>query len=326
MSRINIITRYNQNGLGRDAQLVATVLSQAGFTVNIDEVGKSSFDHKLYRIQDNFQRFICDKITGVPPYHINIFIEDVMPPYLPYARVNCLIPNPEWFRDGWRSFLPKFDYILCKTRQGQAIFNQLGCRTEFISFTSFNRFNSSMVKGDNSFLHLAGANPQKGTQAILTLWQQHPEWPEIVVIQNRRGVEKVVAPNIKQITNFVPDDALIQLQNQAGVHLCPSEVEGFGHSLVEGMSSQALVLTTDAPPMNEIITAERGILVKASHQEKQSLGVRYFVGLQHLETQIETILGMESSQRRQLGKQAQEWYRQNDQFFREKLVEFIRQI
>jgi len=49
----------------------------------------------------------------------------------------------------------------------------------------------------------------------------------------------------------VSESELITLANQHLFHLCPSQYEGFGHSLHEAMSVGAVVITRTGPPMDE---------------------------------------------------------------------------
>ena len=70
--------------------------------------------------------------------------------------------------------------------------------------------------------------------------------------------------------NTVLDYSIIQfLQSVAEVHMCPSLIEGWGQYIDEGRRAKAVVLTLDAPPMNELVRnryndADTGILVKAT--------------------------------------------------------------
>lgn len=66
---------------------------------------------------------------------------------------------------------------------------------------------------------------------------------------------------------FEPVDhiTLAELQLSHGVHICPSEREGFGHYINEARAASALVITTNHPPMNELITAATGVLIPAQH-------------------------------------------------------------
>jgi glycosyltransferase involved in cell wall biosynthesis len=54
-------------------------------------------------------------------------------------------------------------------------------------------------------------------------------------------------------------------------------VEGFGHTLMEGMSCGAVILTTDAPPMDELVSAEEGFLVPYDGTSPMGAGIRYMV-------------------------------------------------
>ena len=253
-------------------------------------------------------------------------MQDIIPTWLPYAKINCLIPNQEWFRDYFVSLLPNVDYILCKTKYAQSIFDKLGCQTEFISFTSLDCWDQQQEKDYNNFFHLAGTGSlQKGTKTIIEVWSHHPEWPTLTLRQNKKSFH-ISAANINYIYDFLDDLTLQKYQNNFGIHLCPSEAEGFGHYIVEAMSTKALTVTTNAPPMNELITSERGVLVDYQQTKTQRLGTNYYVDSQDLEAKIESILAMNDQQRKQLGEQARNWYIENDKFFQQKIVNFLRDL
>jgi glycosyltransferase involved in cell wall biosynthesis len=54
---------------------------------------------------------------------------------------------------------------------------------------------------------------------------------------------------------------LRDMQGSAFMHVCPSVREGFGHYINEGRAVGALVVTTDHPPMNELVQPQTGLLV-----------------------------------------------------------------
>jgi hypothetical protein len=309
MKSINIIAGNNGLGLDRDIEVLATALQAAGFTVAVKGILKAT-GGRLRKL----------------PYDVNLLLEHISPVVLPFARINCLLPNPEWFRDECQPHLGAIDWVLCKTRHAQTIFQGLGCKTEFLSFSSLDRFDARQPKNYNAFFHLAGSSLQKGTQTVIDVWLCHPEWPPLVIIQNQRNrptVKYVPAQNIEYMDNYLDEARLCQYQNSSGIHLCPSETEGFGHSLVEAMSCKAVIITTDAPPMNEIVTAERGLLAEFRGTQPQRLGVNYYVDPASLEQRVTEVLGMSQTAKQHLGERAREWYRENDRFFKRRLAEVM---
>lgn len=181
-------------------------------------------------------------------------------------------------------------------------------------------------KDYNQFFHLAGSGSlQKGTKTLINVWSRHPEWPNLTIRQKQQSFH-IAAPNINYVTHFLDDKHLRQYQNRLGVHLCPSEAEGFGHYIVEAMSTYGVVITTDAPPMNELITPERGRLANYTHTQSQRLGTNYYVDAEDLEIKIEELLAMDNNQKKELGENARNWYLENDKFFRRRLVEFLRNL
>jgi glycosyltransferase involved in cell wall biosynthesis len=109
------------------------------------------------------------------------------------------------------------------------------------------------------------------------------------------------------------------LQNRNLFHLCPSETEGFGHHLVEGMSVGAIVLATDAPPMNEMVTPERGFLAAYSRTGTQQLARTYHVDPAALEAGVERMLALDAGARRVLSERARAWWEENDRAFAARL-------
>ncbi|MCD8487281.1 MAG: glycosyltransferase [Desertifilum sp.] len=316
--RINIIRWDNQLGLRRDTEIIANILKSAGFEVSIQPFWRPS---RRYSSLNWFSRATRAK----PLYDINLFLEDILPSWLPFARINCLIPNQEWFRPEATAYLGGMDWVLCKTKHAEQVFQKLGCQTKWIGFTGCDRFNSSIPRNEWGFFHLA-SSPQKGMNALIQVWQNHPEWSILTIVQNPKYAQSVIAPNIHYRAEYISDEQLQSYQNSQSIHLCPSESEGFGHSIIEAMSCQAVVLTTNAPPMNEILTPERGVLVDYNRTQKQQLGINYYVDIKHLEEQIQQILEMDSYRKKVLGKNAREWFLENDKDFRYRFVEIIQNI
>jgi len=133
-------------------------------------------------------------------------------------------------------------------------------------------------KKKKPFLHVPGSSWLKQTDVILSAWQKHPEWPELTVIGRGRlldrllkvgttGISRVRLPNnVKWVTKHLSTENLDAYMLAGDVHLCPSLTEGFGHYINEARSSGALVLTVDAPPMNELVSLDAGVLVPGIEQ------------------------------------------------------------
>ena len=164
----------------------------------------------------------------------------------------------------------------------------------------------------------------KGSQALVDLWLRKPHWPVLTMVQRATLALPARLPaNLRLLDGYLDDDELRVLQNRHRFHLCPSETEGFGHHLVEGMSIGAIVLTTDAPPMNELVTAERGILVAPNRSGTQRLATTWFVDPDALEAAVERMLALGESEHTAIGAGARRWWEANDRAFRERLAAAI---
>lgn len=314
MTTVNVIARDNGAGLSVDLRIVADALVDAGFDVTVTALGHRSrlVGKLLYgwsRLRRRWQR------TARYRHDINVMLERVQPHLLDDARRNVLIPNPEWFHRDWHRWLPRFDRVLVKTRHAGTIFDALGCSTRHVGFSSADQW-LPLVARRRQFLHLPGRSNNKGTQALLRLWAEHPQWPALTVVWRSRQADLAQAPgNVQWLRERLDDDTLRHLQNANAFHLCPSETEGYGHYLVEALGVGAVTVTLDAPPMNELVTPERGVLCAAQAFGTQALATVYRFDAETMRAAVERCIAMDVEERSVIGARARNWFQDNRRAF-----------
>lgn len=300
---INIITLKNGKGLEKDFNILDRELTKIGYKVNYVNM----FENQP------------------PPFaDINLFLETGNEYFFPFALKNYLIPNPEWYACS-PQVTAKFDLILCKTRESERIFSQMNPNTKFISFTcdpSVNFISSTMTKNYKLSLHFSGSSYQKGTASVESVWLRNLNFPTLYLLKFSPS-RLASGHNIMQINGYIPPFILMILQNTCGIHICPSETEGFGHILLESMSTEAVVVTTDAPPMNEYITDKR-CLVSYDGKGSQCLSTTYYADPLSLEKKMLDLFNMPEEELMKIGKQNRKFYLENDAFFKRQLAEIFK--
>lgn len=311
-SSVHLLGFDNGVGLSRDLHLLSTTLQQLGFRVEVTNTrrrgGVAGIVQRVRRIR-HAARLADQRRRGLPPaYDFVLMEEHIAPSFLDDARLRVLLPHPEWCLPRDLAELDRIDLVLAKTREAERIFAARGCQTAYIGFTSVDRLDATVAR-ERTFFHLAGSSRNKNTEPLLALWRRHPEWPRLTVVQHPREA-KPGAPvaNIEHRTEYLDDAALKRLQNRHRFHLCPSETEGFGHYIVEAMSVGAVVITLDAPPMNEMITPERGIRVPHAGAGCQHLAATYRFDAAAMEAVVERALAMDDAGCGALGSAARAWF------------------
>jgi glycosyltransferase involved in cell wall biosynthesis len=327
MIRVNLIARDNGFGLSRNLHLLRDALAAAGFDVTISGIRRGALRKTVHPLRLRGQTLARQLAgRGAQRWDVNLMLERVRPEYLATAHRNVLLPHPEWFDERDRRWLPRLDCAFVLTHHAMPIFQSLGLTTEYTGFTSEDRCDPSVPR-ERAFFHLAGRSANKGTDTLLATWRKHREWPRLTVLQSPRAAREVVqAPNIAHRIDYIPDDELKRIQNAHRFHLCPSETEGFGHYLVEAMSVGAVVLTLDAPPMNEMVTSERGALIVPLRTGTQSLATTYFYEEIALERAVERLLATSDAEVSHMGAAARAWFEDNDRAFRAKIADAVRAL
>jgi glycosyltransferase involved in cell wall biosynthesis len=298
-----ILGRVNGAGLDRDAALLAAALKAAGVETRCPP-------------WKNPRTALMPSLRADAAIHL----ERVAPWWWKHkAPLQILIPNQERFPLRLLGKLRRIDQVWCKTRHAAEIFAKHHPDVRYIGFTSEDRFLETITPDYGKFLHLAGRSTFKNTALVIELWQKHPEWPPLTLIQHPDNAPSTVPANVELISRHLPDTELRVLQNSHGIHLCPSISEGWGHYIAEAMSCRAVVVTTEAPPMNELVTADRGIPVHCHHSEPRHLGRNFFVDPAALEASIQLLTAMQKSEKEALGMAARSWFENNETVFMKRL-------
>ncbi len=312
---INLVAWDNGVGLSRDLSLLAAALRHGGFNVHVTPIGRGKlrkwFRPPLMRLRTWLQRLMHGR--GWRRFDVNVMLEHIRPEDLGRATRTLFVPNPEYCLPSDVALLPSIDGVLTKTRHADPIFAALGQRTAYIGFTSEDRHDPKIAR-ERAFFHLAGRSHNKGTRELIELWQRHPEWPRLTIVQSPRVAEPITPPaaNIEHRIDYLDNAKLRRLQNASRFHLCPSRTEGYGHYLVEAMSVGAVVITTDGAPMNELVTSERGVLVASARTGSKELATTYFFDEAAMEAAIERLLQLPEAELQQLGDAARDWFLRND--------------
>jgi len=314
--KINIITYNNQYGLTNDLKLLKYFFEK-------------HFKDKIQIRAVNFFDF------RAPEADINIFLETVSNILLKHAKYNILIPNQEWYYRTWIPYIDSFDLILTKSDYATNIFKSIKKDQDsikFLGWKSIDRNQFGITKDYNQYIHICGRSKHKQTQEIIDSWEL--DFPLLHIIYSPKDVPLIqkTQNNIKYYTERLEDKELEDLANICGVHICCSETEGYGHYIHEAKSCGAVVITSQAPPMETFIDSSFGFLVKSKSKKhlKKHLGSRYILDQDDFKRVIREIMTKDKDELREMGKLAKESFNREakkfSEHFKDTFTEIFRKV
>lgn len=300
---INIFSSQNGKGLENSRKILKNALLEDGHTV---------FEKEYYE----------KPLQKDPHVDINIFFEILNPDWFATASANWFILNPECYEQDVKLF-DKIDLFLCRTQEVERIVKAMNKKTYFLSFSSNDSFLPNIEKDFSLAFHLAGGSSFKGTNAVVNAWENEGFLPHLILIVHYDFPHIISQHNVEWIRNKIPLNELQNLRNRSGIHLCLSETEGFGHSIMEAMSTAAVVITTDAPPMNEFIVDKR-CLVPYFNTAPCRLGIRYFADPDQLKITVQNLMQLSTEELREIGEKNRLMYLQKTDEFRKNLQKLLK--
>ena len=239
-----------------------------------------------------------------------------------YKR-RVLLSNPEWLTDRDLQIAKcMITELWHKTRFGmETLANILPEKTHtYIGFTSLAI--PGTVSDYNSCLHFAGKSRIRHTQQVIDIWLADQSLPPLA-LQSYGGDLNIPkwfkSGNIDLFLGFLEQTDLNLSLVKHGIHVCTSQMEGFGHYINEARSIAALTITLDAPPMNELIDSDCGIVIPARKSFFHHCGVGFTADQDAIKSGILKALDMPDGTRRALGQKARDRFLEEQGEFAQRL-------
>ena len=311
--RIVISSNYAaKKGLLVDARILTKLLEGMGHEV------------LAWQFDDNAAGDRWGKENWGDKIDLLIFLEVVNPCFFRWARRSLFVPNQEWFKDESRYLLPRIDAVLCKTLDAVRLFTPLTKQVYYTGFTSEDHYDAAIPK-QRAFFHNPGQSTAKNTMAVLAAWGMF-QLPQPLTILGG-GVWPVVR-GVRYI-KFADKAAQIRLQNEHQFHICASAAEGWSHYLHEALLTKAVVITTNAAPMNEFKGCPEILMIRPRMTGRQGLATTNIIDPMGVRTAVERCWSWTETDLREVGEKARETELEGNTLFGGRfcrLIEYIQNL
>ena len=211
-----------------------------------------------------------------PPILCDIAVHFEIPIYgwMPWARMNVCMVNPEWWQEGWNPYLERMDALLFKCKADAAEFEKKNFQTlkhkpeiVVLPWTTSVRpsaFAKCPKATAESALWLLGASRAKraAAQKVLPLWQE--SWPKLDVYTTTALEISPLAQNVTIHIRDLAEDTRRGLQAYSPLHLIFSEAEALGLAAFEGQAAGAFLLGNELPTYVEAFDGNSNVYLTDS--------------------------------------------------------------
>ena len=234
-STVLLYNKSNKYGLAQDVNLLETILRQSPTKIRI-----------------------ADPLEPPAPCDLAIHFEVPYYGWMPWARRNVIVMNPEWWESGWNSYFEHVDALIFKCSADRNYFMEnLGANykkpktfvlpwTTSVSVSAFSKHPKS-TNHSTGFLWLLGASKHKRAAAekVLPLWKA--QWPPIHVATTTPLTFKSTNPNIVVNVHELDGTTIRQLQAYYPAHMIFSASESLGMVALEGEAAGTYLFGNGLP-------------------------------------------------------------------------------
>lgn len=316
---VDIFVPNSSKGLINDANVIRDAIGQA-----LTRIIVYPFKATKMNLEDN-----NSQLSFQPMSKVAIFIETLFEhKNLHHYSKKILIPNVEWLthKDCIRAEALITDFWHKSKFSLDSLIKLYPEKKHFyLGFTS-PRFESAALDYEK-FAHFAGKSKYRHSQDIVNIWLANIDLPPLTFQAYNLGISLPfwlkVKGNLRMHLGALEQERYENEFIQHGVHICTSQMEGFGHYINEARSIGALILTLDAPPMNELIDRRSGILIPVTKRQPHLNGFRYIATPSAIKQRIVEVTAMSPSERAVLGANAKNRFEKEKELFFQKLTSIV---
>lgn len=280
--KIGIVTTWFERGASYVSRAYRDVLLAAGHTVYIyargalSAEGNPKWDNEYVTWGINVR---------IPEWHFFHWIEknqlDVIfyneeRDYRLLAKVRRAYPHirlgtyVDYYTEDTIPLFGIYDFIICNTKRHMEAMENHSQKyyVRWGTDTTLFKPNTNAPKDSVVFFHSAGYADRKGTDILIEAFIKGELYKRAKLVIHtqcaiteltERTKEEFERYNIEVIEKTVTAPGLYHLGN---VYVYPARLDGLGLTMYESLAMGMPVITTDYPPMNEIINDDIGRLVK----------------------------------------------------------------
>lgn len=303
-------------GLRKDAKILSDALTHFGYETEIVEMPSSEkrfggVRGMLIKALKAFNvLFFCKTVQDIlfrEKNTVGIHLESIFYENLYRSEHHILIPNQEWFEVSHVQLLPYIKEVWVKTKFAQEIYVQYKRPVRYIGFCSvLEHYDAGVPKSRDYFFSRTGMSEYRGAKNLIDVWARHPEWPPLKIVIHPSTRPLFKPDNVEFLDIFPRVEDFVRFSSGSLFHIYATETEGFGHSILEAMGYGAVVMVTNAPPMNEIANESCALMLTAEYSGQKSIAPRFAVVPEALEATIEKAMKMDDESITKIGVAAQQ--------------------
>ena len=251
--------------------------------------------------------------------HIIIHLQQIydLPNLKNKSAIQILVPNHEWFSDQTINRLSLMRRLWHKTRTSLHVLEDLRSNNvahRYLGFTSPDP--GIRAQSYKQFAHFKGKSSLRHTSLILNIWKTRSDFPDLK-LQFWSDHEEISFFNISEWfcwnninlrIGYISHKEYFSELAFCGIHICTSMTEGFGHYINEARGMAAAPIIIDAPPMNEFVDAESGLLISPSGYVTNRGATYFTIDEKTFEKTIENTIELSSEYLKYLGLNARARY------------------
>jgi hypothetical protein len=195
-----------------------------------------------------------DPLEPPIPADINIHLEIPVYVAVPWASVNLLLVNPEWYSEEWNGYMNRFDLLILRDPQSAERFRAKFPQTtvEYVPWClppqvlSDKRMKETCVSTTESGFawFVAGSqNKRRAVEWLVSQWKESYPPLEVVAVEEFKDLPE--KSNVKYTIGDLDEKTRQAIAGRHAGQICVSKAESFGYGTAEAEALGAYVLLND---------------------------------------------------------------------------------